>query len=209
MKTIPLVLNAVLIVAVAVLYYFQFSEGDSTDETENQLEKKGNYSIVYVNADSLLANYDFFKDAQKKLEEKGKKLEAEYQNRAQGLQNEVNDYQRTISNLTIGQAKAIEENLLKKQQNLRLYQESLTQELLKEESKVNKDLYDRVSYYLKEYSGNNGIELVVKYNQGSDVLFASDSLDVTRKIIEGLNKVYGAEGTESEVNTESDSAKVN
>ena len=195
--------------AVAVLYYFQFSEGDSAEETENQMEKKGNYSIVYVNADSLLANYDFFKDAQEKLEEKGKKLEAEYQNRAQGLQNEVNDYQRTLSSLTIGQAKAIEENLLKKQQNLRLYQESLTQELLKEESKVNKDLYDRVTKYLKEYSGNNGIELVVKYNQGSDVLFASDSLDVTKEIIEGLNMVYGTEGTESEVNTESDSAKVN
>ncbi|MEM1405410.1 MAG: OmpH family outer membrane protein [Bacteroidota bacterium] len=191
MKNLSLALNLVLIVAVGVLYYFQFSE-NSSDESESLSKSKNlsDYSIVYINADSVLANYDYFKDVQVQLQEKGKKLEAEYQNRAQGLQNEVNNYQRTVSNLTIGQAKAIEEDLVKKQQNLRLYQESLTQELLKEENEVNKELYDQVTAYLKEYSEENNVDLVVKYNQGSDVLFASDSLDITQVVIEGLNLAY-------------------
>ncbi|MEM6523539.1 MAG: OmpH family outer membrane protein [Bacteroidota bacterium] len=191
MKNISLALNIVLIIAVAVLYYLQFSNSKtSASENISSAPSSNDYSIVYINADSVLANYDYFKDAQAQLEERGKKLEAEYQNRAQGLQNEVNNYQRTVSNLTIGQAKAIEEDLVKKQQNLRLYQESLTQELLKEENKVNKELYGKVTDYLKLYSQQNNVDLVVKYNQGSDILFASDSLDITTIVIEGLNLAY-------------------
>src|SRR3546814_11114890 len=34
-------------------------------------------AIVYVNADTLLANYQFFKDIQKELEEQGKSLESQ------------------------------------------------------------------------------------------------------------------------------------
>ncbi len=206
MKNLSLALNAILLIAVAVLYYLQFSQSGSSDlEVESSTKSISDYSIVYINADSVLANYDYFKEAQSELEEKGKKLEAEYQNRAQGLQNEVNDYQRTISNLTIGQAKAIEESLVKKQQNLRLYQESLAQELMKEENKVNKELYAQVTAYLKEYSKENNVDLVVKYNQGSDVLFANDSLDITQAVITGLNVAYAQQPNET---TPADTTKV-
>ena len=193
-------MNFVLTVSVGTLYYLQFFK-DSPGESESLSKSKNlsDYRIVYINADSVLANYDYFEDAQAQLEEKGKKLEAEYQNRAQGLQNEVNNYQRTVSNLTIGQAKAIEEDLVKKQQNLRLYQESLTQQLLKEENEVNKELYDQVTAYLKEYSKQNNVDLVVKYNQGSDILFASDSLDITQTVIEGLNLAYANPETDTDV----------
>ena len=194
MKNLSIALNAVLTVAVVILYYLHFSNTNPVDTVNvNQGGSAVNYSLAYINSDSILANYVYFKDAQEKLKEKTQKLETEYQNRAQGLQNEVNDYQRTLSSLTIGQAKAIEESLVKKQQNLRLYQESLTQELLKEESLINKELYDKITSFLKVYSQEKGLQLVVKYDQGSDVLFASDSMDITLPVIEGLNASYGAE----------------
>jgi outer membrane protein len=193
-KNISLVLNAVLIVAVGVLYFLHFSTTNkSTEDTGYAGVGGSEYSVAYINSDSVLSKYDFFKDIQAKLQEKGQKLENEYQNRAQGLQQEVNDYQRTVSNLTIGQAKALEENLVKKQQNLRLYQESLTQELMKEESKMNQELYNKVTAFLKQYSSQNGIDLVVKYNQGSDILYANQGMDVTNVVVEGLNKSYKAE----------------
>ncbi len=200
MKNISLVLNGVLIVAVGVLYVLQFSKADKTDigeGSESTAAVAGEYSIVYINSDSVLSKYDYFKDIQEKFQEKGQKLEKEYQNRAQGLQQEVNDYQRTVSSLTIGQAKALEENLMKKQQNLRLYQESLSQELLKEEGKMNQELYEKVTAFLKDYSAENGIDLVVKYNQGSDVLFATQGMDVTDQVVKGLNEVYANESKET------------
>lgn len=199
MKNISLVLNGVLIVAVGVLYVLHFSKSDGStvsDSGEVAGGVAGEYSVVYINSDSVLSKYDYFKDIQDKFQDKGQKLEKEYQNRAQGLQQEVNDYQRTVSNLTIGQAKALEENLMKKQQNLRLYQESLSQELLKEEAKMNQELYEKVTAFLKDYSASNGIDLVVKYNQGSDVLFATKGMDITEQVVKGLNEAYANESAQ-------------
>lgn len=212
MKNISLVLNGVLVVAVGVLYVLHFSsksgEGVVAESGEGSNAVAGEYSVVYINSDSVLSKYDYFTDIQEKFQEKGQKLEKEYQNRAQGLQQEVNDYQRTVSNLTIGQAKALEENLMKKQQNLRLYQESLSQELLKEEAKMNQELYEKVTAFLKEYSAANGIDLVVKYNQGSDVLFANKAMDVTEEVVKGLNEAYANESTnEATVATDSTAKK--
>jgi len=59
-KNASLILNIVLAIAVAVLYYLHF-KGNSTDATPTAVptESKGK-AIVYVNVDSLLTKYDFF-----------------------------------------------------------------------------------------------------------------------------------------------------
>lgn len=204
MKNLSLILNVVLIVAVGALYVMKFSSSNAeTKSTQENKRENADYSVVYINADSLLVNYDFFNEIQAQLQEKGTKLDQEYQNRAQGLQREVNDYQKNVNNLTIGQAKALEEDLIKKQQNLRLYQENLSQQLMKEEAKLNKELYDKVTNYLKEYCSENNIDLVVKYNQGSDVLYANDGMDITKQVIEGLNNAHKNQTNGSEMKADS------
>ena len=50
-----------------------------------------------------------------------------------------------------------------------------------------------------EYSKQNNVDLVVKYNQGRDILFASDSLDITQTVIEGLNLAYANPETDTDV----------
>ena len=192
MKNISGVLNIVLLVAVAGLYYMQFS-GGSSDETEGT-KKEGvmveNSTIVYINSDSLLANYDYIKDQQEVLKEKSEKFNTEYKNRAQGLQIEFNNYQQNSTNMTIGQARAVEEDLMKKQQNLKLYEQSLGQQLVNEEGKINQELYDKVSTFLKQYGEKNELHMVVKYNPGSDVLYANNGMDITNDVLEGLNAEY-------------------
>ena len=205
MKKLSLVLNIILIVAVGVLFFLQFSGESNEPQQEPGIMEAAEYSVGYINADSVLKNYDFFKEMQEKLQERGQKLEDEYKSRAEGLQKEVNDYQRNVNNLTIGQAKAVEESLMKKQQNLRMLQESLSQELIKEESKVNQELYEKITSYLDDYSKSHGLQMVVKYNQGSDVLYASDSMNITNAVIKGLNEAYKKEKeapAEGEANTD-------
>jgi outer membrane protein len=124
------------------------------------------------------------------MEEKTKKMEQEYRNRAQGLQNEITAYQRNVSNMTLGQVKAVEEDLGKKQQNLQMYQQSLSQQLMQEEAKLNKELYDRVTAYLKKYAKEKNLHVVLKYDPTSDLLFAGDGLDISKDVIDGLNAEY-------------------
>lgn len=196
MKNLSLILNALLLVAVAVLYFLHFSSQKSPQE-ENQGASGAPLpvNIAYINSDSLLKNYDYFKAVADKLETKKDGLQAEYENRARGLESEINSFQQNAQNMTMAQARAVEENLVKKQQNLMRYQETLAQDLAQEEAKVNNELYDRVADYLKKYGQDNNFQLVLTYQKGSGVLYANDSLNITNEIISGLNKAYQEENT--------------
>lgn len=206
MKNLSVVLNVGLLVAVAVLYYLHFSSSDMPNaKSEVSGNKIVDSNIVFVNSDSIVVNYDYIKDKQTELEKKSIKLDTEYKNRAQGLQTEFNNYQQNSSNLTMGQARAVEEDLMKKQQNLKLYEQSLMQELASEEAKISQELYDQVSRVVAAYGKNNNVQLVVKFNQGSDVLFANEGLDITNEVIQLLNEDY----KNGVATSNSDSTKVN
>ncbi|CAN5338269.1 OmpH family outer membrane protein [soil metagenome] len=191
MKNLSLVLNAVLLVAVAVLFYLQFSGRKSQSSTDSSV--LSDVTIAYIHSDSVLKNYDYFKATRDKLEAKGKRFDMDLQGRAQTLQGEIESYQRTAGTLTQAQARAVEEDLGKKRQNLQMYQENLSQQMAVEQETVTKDLYDRVTNYLAVYGKEKGLQVVLKFNASSDLLYANKSLDISTEVVKGLNDLYKAE----------------
>jgi outer membrane protein len=200
MKNLSLVLNAILLVAVGVLYYLHFSTNNSPGTSESSVAA-GDLKIAYINSDTVLKYYEYLKTTKVKLEEKTKKMDQDYRNRAMGLQNEIAAYQRNVSNMTLGQVKAVEEDLGKKQQNLQMYQQSLSQQLMEEEAKIQKELYDRITVFLKKYGSEKGLQIVLKFDPTSDVLFAGQPLDISQDVITGLNSAYKLEGTKPKADT--------
>lgn len=192
MKNLSLGLNIVLLVAVGVLYYFHFSSKGSNGASSSSVSV-GDLSIAYINSDSVLKHYEFLKDNQVVIEAKEKKMSSDYRNRAQSLQNEITAYQRNVPNLTIGQARALEEDLAKKQQNLQMYEQSLSQELMGEQSRLSRELYERITIFLKKYGQENGLQVVLKYDASSDVLYGVEALDITNIVVKGLNDEYKTE----------------
>lgn len=192
MKNLSIALNIVLLIAVGVLYYLHFSSNGSRGSSLSPVSA-GDLTIAYITSDSVLKHYEFLKDNQVVMEAKTKKMDSDYRNRAQSLQSEITAYQRNVSNLTIGQARALEEDLAKKQQNLQMYQQSLSQELMNEESKLNRELYDRITSFLRKYGQENGLQVVLKYDPTSDVLYGVETLDITNVVVKGLNDDYRVE----------------
>ena len=194
MKNLSLILNIVLLVAVGVLYYLHFKSPKSsvTGSTANDAVLS-DLKIAYINADTVLKYYDYLKVNKEQLEAKALKVQQDYQNRAQGLQNEFNAYQRSVNSMTIGQVRATEENLQKKQQNLQMYQQTLQQQLMQEEANLTKQLYDRITAFLKDYSAQKGLQVVLKFDPTSDVLYGGSALDISQDVINGLNDAYKSE----------------
>jgi outer membrane protein len=191
MKNLSVALNGVLLVAVAILYYLHFSSAGSSASTAGSSGVLlQDAKIAFINSDSVLKYYEYLNVNRKQLEARGIQMEQDFRNRAQSLQNDVNTYQRTVNNMTFGQAKAAEEELAKKQQNLQLYQQSLQQELAIEEGKLNKELYDRITAFLKTYASNNNLQVVLKFDPTSDVLFGGQTLDITQPVVDGLNSAF-------------------
>lgn len=198
MKNVSLVLNAVLLVAVAVLYFLHFSARPAalpataskpvsdSSATKNPVAEK----IAYVNSDSLLMNYEFYKNTIQQLEERRKKLETDIGGRARSLENEAVSFQQKGSSMTLEQAQLTERNLYRKQQELVQYRDRLGQQLAQEEQERTEELYNNIANYLKEYTKDKPYKLVLGYSRGGGILFADNSLEITQEVLAGLNKEY-------------------
>ncbi len=195
MKNASLVLNAVLVVAVAVLYYLHFKDQKTETATSPVAAEAKGKNIVYVNVDSLLTKYEYFKDAQKVLESKRFQLDNDLNTRGRSLQNEVAFFQQKAPTMTQEQGRATESALQKKQQDLVAYRDRAAQSLAADEQKKNEDLYNQIFAYLKKYNKQNKYEFVLGYTKGGGILFANDSNDETSKILAGLNKEYQEQQT--------------
>lgn len=194
MKNLSIVLNIVLLVAVVVLYVLHFSNKPAGAQTAGGSDTSAvDLKIAYINSDTVLKYYEYLKVNKDQLEAKTKKMDQDYRNRATGLQNEFEAYKRNVSSMTLGQVRAAEEDLAKKQQNLQMYQQTLTQQLMQEEAKLNKELYDRVTAFLKKYGQEKNLQIVFKYDPTSDILYGVDALDITQEVISGLNNEYTTE----------------
>jgi outer membrane protein len=203
MKNLSLILNAVLLVAVGVLFYLHFSAASPKKASGSEATASGDLTMAFINSDSLINQYTFIEDRKVILEAKGKKLESDFRNRAETLQNEIAAYQRNESNMTIGQAKALQEDLGKKQQNLQLFEQRINQELSTDQQKLMQELYDRLQAFLKAYCEENNVHMVVKYDLSSDVMYGKPALDITEAVVSGLNSAYADEksGTKTKADT--------
>lgn len=194
MKNLSLILNIVLLVAVAFLYVLHFTDPGKAERTASASDTSTvNLKLAYIHSDSVLEHYEYLKVNREQLEAKTKKMDQDLRSRTVGLQNEINAYQRNVTSMTLGQARAAEEDLGKKQQNLQMYQQSLQQQLMQEEAKLNRELYERITTFLKAYGQERGLQVVLKFDPTSDVLYGGEALDITEEVIAGLNEAYALE----------------
>ncbi len=195
MKNINTLFNILLIIAVTVLYYLHFNQGGQAVNTPDNFTTTEIAEVpltVYVNGDTLLNNYEYFKEIKKTFEAKTKKTENDLIARQNSLQKEFMTYQQTGASMSQEQRMKTEESLMQKEQSFREYSESVAIKLQEEELKLNEELYDKVSDFLKDFSKDKNYKIILNYTKGTGILFANDSLDITKEVLEGLNKEHAA-----------------
>lgn len=161
------------------------NEASKTGTTANTLD------VVYVNSDSLLTNYEYFKAVQKVFEDKSKKAQADLQAKGAAFQREVAAYQQNAGSLSADQRASTEERLARKQQELATYNQNAGNALANEEASENEKLYNKVADFLKVHAKEKGYKIVLTYSKSNPaVLYADESLDVTKQVLEGLNAEY-------------------
>lgn len=191
MKNISLILNAVLIVAVGILYYFHFSSSKtSTPVMTMPLAVKGATNIVYVNVDTLLHNYDYYKKVKQDFENKRNKVEDEITKQGKELETEYKAAQQKaqMGQMTEAQMKEAEQKLMQKQQEIMAYKESQEQSILKQNQEMTEGLFKKIHEYLQKINKDYNYQFVMGYTKDGGILLANDSLDITKYVVDGLNK---------------------
>ena len=193
MKNLSIALNAVLIVAVGILYVLHFS--NSSDDSKAVKSAAGEGAVVYINTDSLLSNYNFSRDLNEKFLKKQEDSRTDFNFKAQKLEKEAGEFQRKLQNggfLSRERAEESQRKLIAKQQNLQQLERELSNQLMGEQQANSKRLFDSVTNYLTEYNAAHNYSLILSTTKGGNVLLSQDGLDITAEIITGLNGRYAA-----------------
>ena len=92
----------------------------------------------------------------------------------------------------ISEARAIEarDQLLVKQENFRRLQQEMMDKASREQSELNKQLFDEITNFVQEYNKEKGVSIVLSTQLGGNVLYAEDGFDITKEIVDRLNANY-------------------
>lgn len=200
MKNLSIVLNAVLLVAVIVLYVLYFSNRQSA-EAGVALSNDGDGSavatkIVYINTDTLMNNYLLAVELNEAFLKKQEERRTELNVKAKSLDQEANEFQRKLQNNGfLSEARAIDarDQLLVKQENLRRLQQEMIDKTAREQSDLNKKLLEEITNFLQEYNKEKGFSIVLSTQVGGNVLYAENGFDITRDVVKLLNEKYKKE----------------
>ena len=190
MNKIQIVINVILVAAVATLFGIVLA-GKKPASAEVVVSNPSEVMpVAYLNVDSLLANYTFAQEASEKLMTKQEDARVKMNTKLRTFQNEVADFQRKLENngfLSRERAEQAQQKLAKKEQELQELEAKLTQDIMIENQKLNVQLADSLTNYLKEFNADGRYHVILSNTAKDNVLMAAEQYDITDEVVAGLN----------------------
>ena len=196
MKQFSIVLNVILIVAVALLYYIHFSGTSNSSSRFSSLNTKfhdtskcDRISVAYVELDSLNSNVFFIKERKKELEGEQRVIANEYENAYRKMTQQRDEFIKKGKSITQQEAEAFQEKLGIQQQQIEQQKQQKTQQLAEKGARVMEDMQAKLKDFMTEYNRNKKFTMIFTTGTGLDYFLYKDaSLDITSEIVKGLNE---------------------
>jgi outer membrane protein len=197
MKKLSVVLYVVLFLAVTGLYFLHFSGNKKTKKSETAANAAGSpdQGIAYINIDTVIFKFDMFLDRRNELMAKQKSAEAELNSKGSQYEKGAKDYQDKVNKGLVTRATAaqIEQSLVQQQQELVSLRDKLQSNLVEEEQVMNRQILEYITKFLEENRSDYNYKYILGKSFGSVVLYADNSLDITQKVLDAINKKYKGE----------------
>ncbi len=197
MKKLSVALFVILFLAVAALFFLQFSGNKKVNKstpagTSANVTASG---IAYVNIDTVVFKFNMYSDRREELLGKQKKAEAELNSKGTQYEKGVKDYQDKVNKGLVTRATAaeIEQSLYQQQQELVSLRDKLQSDLLEEDQVMNRQILEYITTYLEEHKEEYNYLYIFGKSFGSVVLYGNSAFDITQQVLEGLNLKYKTE----------------
>ena len=194
MKKISVILYVVIFMALAGLYILYFTGNKKSVQSNTSVNIPAG-GIAYVNIDTIIFKFDMFTDRREELVEKQKKAEAELTSKGTQYERGARDFQDKINKGLVTRATAaeMEQALLQQQQELVNLRDQLQSNLMEEEQVMNRQIIEYITSYLEENKAEYNYQYILGKSFGSVVLYSDGGLDISQKVLEGLNAKYQTE----------------
>ena len=159
MKQFSIVLNIVLLFAVAFLYYLQFSgskkvTGSAVIPSQSSRDTMPGKQIViaYVELDSLNNNVNFIKQRKRELDSEQRVITNEYENSYRELTASRDEFVKRGNAITQQEAQAFQEKLGLRQQEIEQAKQQKGQKLAEKGARIMEDMQGKLKDFMNEYN---------------------------------------------------------
>lgn len=194
MKNFTIGLNIVLVIAVGVLFYLQFSSpGNSKTGVVSGSKDvpKGDFRIAYFEIDSIEAHFDYYKEVSTSIQAKAQENGRQLNQLKEAFANKYQELQRTAQTMTQAEVNSKQQELMQMEKTYNSKEQMMNNEMQDESMKKMLDVRQKISDFLKEYNVSKGYAFIVGNNSESLAFYYKDSAyDITLDVIKGLNLKY-------------------
>ena len=203
MKKTPLILSIIALVvalcaAVVAVVRPDFQKKKPAAEETVDLTDTGKITakagdIVYVQLDSLIANYDMFNDLMTAFQNKVQGIQDDLQKRGRRLESDAKAFENQVNKglLTRSAAEEQQNKLMQRQQNLQNDAAKKDAEIQEEQAVLNNQVYFAVKEFIEKYNEDHQYSLILTTSGVTNtVLNVNPGLDITADVLKGLNEEY-------------------
>ncbi len=149
--------------------------------------------VAYVDSKYILSNIPEFTTAQEEIEELSKKWEDEIQSLYLDIEKMYKSYQAEKYLLPEKEKKLVEENIIKKEKEVRDYQKSLfgpNGKLYEKQREKIEPIQEIIYNAIQEYAEKNRYKIIFDKSSELIMLYSSEDLDVSNDILDQLGYNY-------------------
>lgn len=159
---------------------------------------------AYVDTTKLIQEYSEMKEVETRFNTKSDAVKGQLDSLARSFQQEVQEYQQNMNNLSSTQRQEAEEVLMRKQQTIQQQQQQMGTQLRQESDVVIDSIVTKVKDYVREYGKDNNYTYIFGSNETANIMYAKEGLDITEEILEKLNASYSPATPSSTTTTPAD-----
>lgn len=191
MKNATLGFNVVIALAVAVLFYFQFSgkKSNAVSDGASKTAPAGSFRIAYFESDSIQNNFEYFKEIKRALEAKDQANSKQLNELKTVFTNKYQDLQRSAQSLSQAELANKQQELEQMQRTYQGKEQMMAQEMQDESFKKLQDVKKKIETYLTEYNKDKGYAFI--FSSAPEFMYLKDTAyNITDDVVKGLNKLY-------------------
>lgn len=166
------------------------TDASQTSETTNT-ETEG-LRIAYVELDTLMSQYQLYKDYETVLTRKGTDIQNTLAQKQRKLESNAAAMQRKYENngfQTRDELERAQQSIQQQEMELQQLAAKLNNEFNEEQARINEEARDSIQAFLKTYNQTKKYDYVM-IKAGDNLLIANPRYNITKDIVNGLNKRY-------------------
>lgn len=162
------------------------------ETTANSADSLVGVKIAYVELDSLMSQYNLYKDYSEVLQRKGNNIQKTLQQKQSTLEQHAAALQKKYESngfTTRDELERAQASIQREQQELAELADRLNGEFNTEQARINEEARDSIQAFLQSYNKTKKYDYVL-VKAGDNLLIANPKMDITQEVVKGLNKRY-------------------